>query len=132
MSEPTLPHGGLGAAEANLGRALVLLQRAAVRLDDPAHRADVQNALRQAASLIESARKDHESSGALASPLGTHAVATAVGTEIAAVIAAAVAVVIDRPHRLVAVQQVSVPVVPHLNVWAVEGRTQIFMSHRIR
>ena len=24
------------------------------------------------------------------------------------------------------------PVVPHLNVWAVEGRTQIFMSHKVR
>ena len=51
--------------------------------------------------------------------------------EIAAVIAAAVALVLDRPHRVLAVQQVTVPV-PHLNVWAWEGRTQLFMSHKIR
>jgi hypothetical protein len=55
-----------------------------------------------------------------------------VAPEIAAVIAAAVSVVLDRPYRLVSVQQVTVPVVPHLNVWAVEGRTQIFMSHKVR
>jgi predicted phosphoribosyltransferase len=48
------------------------------------------------------------------------------------VIAAAVSVALDQPYRLVAVQQVTAPVVPHLNVWAVEGRTQIFMSHRVR
>ena len=51
--------------------------------------------------------------------------------EIAAVIAAAVALVLARPHRVLAVQQVTVPV-PHLNVWAWEGRTQLFMSHKIR
>jgi len=59
-------------------------------------------------------------------------VSTTVAPQIAAVIAAAVSIVIDRPYRLVSVQQVSVPVVPHLNVWAVEGRTQIFMSHKVR
>jgi hypothetical protein len=59
-------------------------------------------------------------------------VSTAVAPQIAAVIAAAVSVVLDQPFRLVSVQQVSVPVVPHLNVWAVEGRTRIFMSHKVR
>ena len=68
----------------------------------------------------------------LAVPLGTQNVATAVAPQLAAVIAAAVSVVLDRPYRLVSVQQVTVPVVPHLNVWAVEGRTQIFMSHKVR
>ena len=58
--------------------------------------------------------------------------AALVGPQIAAVIAAAISVVLDRPYRLVSVQQVTVPVVPHLNVWAVEGRTQIFMSHKVR
>jgi predicted phosphoribosyltransferase len=48
------------------------------------------------------------------------------------IIAAAVSVYLDRPYSLVSVEQVSVPLVPHLNVWAVEGRTQIFMSHRVR
>ena len=51
--------------------------------------------------------------------------------EIVAVIAAAVAAVLDRPYRLVSVQPVPAPV-PHLNVWALEGRTQIFQSHKIR
>jgi hypothetical protein len=58
-------------------------------------------------------------------------VATTLASEIAAVIAAAVAVSFDRPHRLVSVQQVQTPV-PYLNVWALEGRTQIFHSHKIR
>jgi hypothetical protein len=48
------------------------------------------------------------------------------------IIAAAISAHFDGPYRLVSVQQVSAPVVPHLNVWAVEGRTQIFMSHRVR
>jgi hypothetical protein len=59
-------------------------------------------------------------------------VATGVAPEIAAIIAAAIAVVVERPHRLVAVQPVTLPVVPHLNIWAFEGRTQIFMSHKVR
>lgn len=129
MSEANPNQGA--AAEASLGRALVLLQRAASRLDDPSRQADVQNSLRLAAELVEAARQAH-AGGAISVPLGAQKVATAVSSEIAAVIAAAVSVAIDRPYRLVSVQQVSVPVVPHLNVWAVEGRTQIFMSHRVR
>jgi hypothetical protein len=131
MSDSTHPIDGLSAAEANLGKALVLLHRAASRLDDPGRRADVQSALRNAAGLIEAARQAHEGGGGV-TPLGIQKVSTAVDTETAAVIAAAISVVLDRPYRLVSVQQVTVPVVPHLTVWAVEGRTQIFMSHRVR
>jgi len=83
--------------------------------------------------LLEAARQAHSgSTAAPAVPLGAQAVHTAVAPQIAAVIAAAVSVVMDQPFRLVSVQQVTVPVVPHLNVWAVEGRTRIFMSHKVR
>jgi hypothetical protein len=92
----------------------------------------VQSALSQAAALIEAARTTHAGGTAVVNPLGAQNVTTTVAPQIAAVIAAAVSIVIDRPYRLVSVQQVSVPVVPHLNVWAVEGRTQIFMSHKVR
>ncbi len=131
MSDSTNPSDGVAAADASLGKALVLLHRAASRLDDAARHADVQNALRQAADLVEAARRAH-AGGSSAAPLGAQKVTTAVSSQTAAVIAAAVSVVLDRPYRIVSVQQVSVPVVPHLNVWAVEGRTQIFMSHRVR
>jgi hypothetical protein len=52
-------------------------------------------------------------------------------SQLVAVISAAVAAVLDRPYRLVSVQPIVAPV-PHLNVWALEGRTQIFQSHKIR
>jgi hypothetical protein len=51
--------------------------------------------------------------------------------EIIAVIAAAVAVTINKPHRVLQVKQAAYPV-PHFNVWAYEGRAQLALSHRIR
>ena len=50
---------------------------------------------------------------------------------IVAVIAAAIASVMDQPHRVVEVKRVTVPA-PHLNVWAFEGRVELSMSHRLR
>ena len=50
--------------------------------------------------------------------------------EILAVIAAAIAVVIGKAHRVVAVQQTAQT--PTMNVWALEGRVEQFMSHRVR
>ncbi|MGO8702074.1 MAG: hypothetical protein ACLQVY_30700 [Limisphaerales bacterium] len=50
--------------------------------------------------------------------------------EIVAVIAAAIAVVLGRPHRVLSVQQG--PAQPAVNVWAMEGRVEQFMSHRVR
>lgn len=132
MSNPTNPPDDLSPAESNLGKVLALIHRVLPRLDDPARKAEVQSALTKAASLIEAARSAHSGGVAILPPIGSQQVATAVAPEIAAVIAAAVSVVLDRPYRLVSVQQVTVPVVPHLNVWAVEGRTQIFMSHKVR
>ena len=54
-----------------------------------------------------------------------------VDLEIVAVIAAALAIVLEKPHKVVSVQPVVAPVA-HLNVWAFEGRIELTMSHRIR
>lgn len=122
----------LRPAEADLGQALVLIQRVLPRLEESGRVAEVQAVLRRAAACIESARKAHEKDFAPRVPVtGPQRVATNIRPEIAAVIAAAIAVVFDRPHRLVSVQPVQTPV-PYLNVWALEGRTQIFQSHKIR
>jgi len=123
MSDSTNPSEDLTPAEASLGKALALIHRALGRLDDPARKADVQVALSRAAALLDAARLAHS---------GAQPLATAVAPHIAAVIAAAVSVVLDRPHRLVSVQHVTVPVVSGHNLWAVEGRTQIFKSHKVR
>ena len=129
MSNPTNLPDDLTPTEANLGKVLALIHRVLPRIDDPARKSEVQSTLSKAINLLEAARAAH--AGGLP-PLGAQNVATAVAPQLAAVIAAAVSVVLDRPYRLVSVQQVTVPVVPHLNVWAVEGRTQIFMSHKVR
>ncbi|SPE59077.1 hypothetical protein SBV1_30013 [Verrucomicrobia bacterium] len=138
MSQPeTAGAGGtlqeLRPAEAHLAQALLLIQRIVPRLDEPGRAAEVQAALLHAGACLEAARRAHQldftpHAAALDAP---QRVATGVAPEIAAVIAAAVAVMLDRPHRLVSVQQVQTPV-PYLNVWALEGRTQIFQSHKIR
>jgi hypothetical protein len=121
----------LAEAEAQLGQALALIHRVLPRLDEPARGADVQAALQRAGRCVELARQTHQrtvSSGQLSSVSGVH---TALDSELVAVISAAVAAVLDRPYRLVSVEPAAAPV-PHLNVWALEGRTQIFQSHKIR
>jgi hypothetical protein len=121
----------LSVIESRLGQVLALIHRVLPRVDEPARSSEVQGALRKASALLEAARQAHEQ-GRLPAPAGSpQAVSTSVEPVIAAVIAAAVAVLFNRPYRLVSVQQVSTPV-PHLNVWALEGRTQIFQSHKIR
>jgi len=122
---------GLSAVESRLGQVLTLIHRILHRLDEPNRSAEVQSALRQAGTLLESARQAHAQTGPDRATPATQRVETGVEPEIAAVIAAAVAVLFNRPYRLVSVQQVATPV-PHLNVWALEGRTQIFQSHKIR
>ncbi|MFO1500539.1 MAG: hypothetical protein U1G07_19510 [Verrucomicrobiota bacterium] len=121
------------SAEERLGQTLGLIHRILARIDDPSRSADVQLAFRRAAGLLEAARQAYEGSGAPlpSAPGGSQRVATEVDPEIAAVIAAAVSVLFNRPYRLVSVQPIVTPV-PHLNVWALEGRTQIFQSHKIR
>jgi hypothetical protein len=131
-NQPAASDADLSPAESKLAQALLLIQRALPRLDDPARAADVQMALRRAGTCLEAARHAHEQDFApRKATTGPQRVATTLTPEIAAVIAAAVAVTFDRPHRLVSVQQVQTPV-PYLNVWALEGRTQIFHSHKIR
>jgi len=120
----------LSEAEAHLGRALATIHRVLPRLDEPGRATEVQAALQQAAHSIELARQTHRRS------MGDANVASSVHTglepELVAVISAAIAAVLDRPYRLVSVQPFTAPPVPHLNVWALEGRTQIFQSHKIR
>jgi len=117
--------------ESNLGKVLVLIQRILPRLDDAARTFEVQKALRQATTCLEAARRIHELSFPPKGAATPQKVATGVAPEIAAVIAAAVTVLFDKPYRLVSVHQVETPV-PYLNVWALEGRTQIFQSHKVR
>lgn len=50
---------------------------------------------------------------------------------IAAVIAAAVAVSLERPHRLLDIHQTGHPV-GMSSAWAIEGRFQHFSSHKVR
>lgn len=121
------------SSESRLGQVLALIHRVLPRLDEPSRRAEVQAALHKAGALLESARQAHarETSAQPQVESSSQKVATDVAPEIAAVIAAAVSVVLNRPYRLVSVQPVVTPV-PHLNVWALEGRTQIFQSHKIR
>ena len=123
----TGPGDSLTEAEASLGQALVLIHRALPRLEE-AHRAnEVQAALQKAVGCVELARQAHQRALAI----GKSAIQTGLESELVAVISAAVAAVLDRPYRLVSVQPASAAV-PHLNVWALEGRTQIFQSHKIR
>jgi len=118
----------LAASESNLGLVLALIHRVLPQLSEPEKATSVQAALRKAASLIEAARDAH------AHEMGVAAGSTArttVEAEIVAVIAAAIAATLGRPYKLVSVQPASIPV-PHYSAWALEGRTQIFSSHRIR
>lgn len=121
----------LAEAEANLGRALALIHRVLPRLDEPTRASDVQAALQKAAGCVELARQMHQRTLALGKAAVAGAVQTSLDSQLVAVISAAVAAVLDRPYRMVSVQPVAAPV-PHLNVWALEGRTQIFQSHKIR
>ena len=119
---------GLTASEASLGKALALIHRALALLQLPERALEVQKTLRNTAALIEAARQAHAGErGVQPAP----APADLVEAEIVAVIAAAVAAMLDRPHRLVSVVPVEVSV-PHLNVWAFEGRSHLFVSHKVR
>jgi hypothetical protein len=119
---------GLTASEASLGKALALIHRVLPLLQLPERALEVQKALRNTAALIEAARQAHAGERGLQP---APAPADLVEAEIVAVIAAAVAAMLDRPHRLVSVVPVEVSV-PHLNVWAFEGRSQLFVSHKVR
>jgi hypothetical protein len=118
-------------ADSKLGHALVLLNRLIPRLDDLASATDVQAGFRHALACLEAARQAHQRVVDSRQIVMNIAAQTNVEPETVAVIAAAIAAVLDQPYRLLAVQPVPSPA-PHLNVWALEGRTQIFQSHKIR
>jgi hypothetical protein len=67
----------------------------------------------------------------VATPPKTPPAVEAVPPEILAVIAAAIAVILGRPHHVVSVQQAAV-LAPEGNAWAREGRVEQFLSHRVR
>ena len=67
----------------------------------------------------------------VATPPKTPPAMEPVPPEILAVIAAAIAVILGRSHRVVSVQQASVRA-PEGNAWAMEGRVEQFLSHRVR
>jgi hypothetical protein len=121
----------LAEAESNLGQALALIHRILPRLDEPTRVAEVQSALQRASACVESARQAHLRTTGTGRASAGAPVQTRAEPETVAIISAAVAAVLERPYRMVSVQLVAAPV-PHLNVWALEGRTQIFQSHKIR
>ena len=118
--------GHTSVAEASLGKALAAIHRALARIDEPSRSLDVQAHLRKAVALIEAARHSHSRANGGAGE--SHGAAS---PEIVAAIAAAISTILTGPYRLVSVQQVSVPVA-HQTAWAVEGRAQIFRSHKVR
>ncbi|HLH56890.1 MAG TPA: hypothetical protein VKY92_25120 [Verrucomicrobiae bacterium] len=122
--------GPLAEAEASLGQALAIIHRILPKLDEASRASEVGAALQRATGCLESARQAHRRLFAAESAQGA-SVPASLDSELVAVISAAVAAVLDRPYRLVSVQPVAAAV-PHLNVWALEGRTQIFQSHKIR
>jgi hypothetical protein len=118
-------------AESNLGQALAVIHRLLPRLDSAGGEAEAQAAFKRALAFIESARSAYQRAAESRSAALVARAQAGVAGETLAAISAAVAVVLGRSFRVVSVAKVPVPV-PHLNVWALEGRTQIFQSHKIR
>jgi hypothetical protein len=117
MSNPE-SSDGLTASESSLGKALALIHRVLPLLQQPERALDVQRALRNTANLIESARQSHAAECRLNPP-------AAVGVEMAAIVASAIAVMLDCPHRVISV-------VPVETSWAAQGRSQLLVSHKVR
>jgi hypothetical protein len=126
---PPPPDTPLAMAEAQLGRVLAIIHRALPRLEELGHAAEVQLALDRAGEFLKAASMAHRE--ALKARGATFGPQPHVEGATVAIIAAAISAVLERPYRMVSVQPVVAPA-PHLNVWALEGRTQIFQSHRIR
>jgi hypothetical protein len=114
-----------------LGQAMVLLNRMVSRLDDIDRAGEVQASFRSATACLEAARQAHQRVVNSRQVMMNIAAQAQVESEIVAIIAGAVAAVLDCPYRILSVEPLPVPA-PHLNVWALEGRTQIFQSHKIR
>jgi hypothetical protein len=111
-------------AELHLGKTLALIHRILPRLDDGSQADAVQTALAHAAEELAAARAAHQRMVSADRSAATE-------SELLAIIAAAVAVVLQRPHRVVSVKPAG-PVVTWVNAWAMEGRFQHYSSHKVR
>lgn len=117
------PDDSIAASERHLGRALAIIHRHLPRLDDPDRADAVQAALEAAAAEISAARTAHAAAMAELRPAPPN-------DEILAIIAAAVALTVRRPHRVVDVR--TTPAVAWVNAWTIEGRFQHYLSHKVR
>ncbi len=115
---------GVDPVDAHLGRALTLIHRILPRLDEPGRADAVQTALRQVVAAVTAAALEHDRLVAARRP-------APIEGEVVALIAAAVAVVLGQPHRLVEVHRAA-PTVAWVNAWAIEGRFQHYSSHKVR
>jgi hypothetical protein len=118
-------------AESSLGQTLAVIHRLLPKLEAPGRESEVRAAFQRAAACLESARAAFQKAAETRTAAQALKTQGAVAGETVAAISAAIAVVLGQPFRLVSVHKVPAPV-PHLNVWALEGRTQIFQSHKIR
>ncbi len=107
--------------ESKLGTALALIHRALPKLDQASQTVEVQRLLGRASALLESVRVGLSAEGSMRLN----------DPELAAVIGAAVAVMFDQPHRVLSVEKIQLAA-PQSNVWAYEGRSEIFHSHKVR
>lgn len=110
--------------EERLGRTLTSIHRLLPLLGDVRKAETVQGLLRTAAEQAEAARTAHSRWIEEIRP-------AAPGPETLALIAAALAVVLGRPHRVLGIQKAS-PSVTWVNAWAIEGRFQHYSSHKVR
>jgi len=116
--------------EMRAGHALAAIHRLLAKLDQAASASEVQAGFKRAVDCLESARQAHLSYIESKQPIAAAAHAGVAG-ETVAVITAAIAAIFGRSYRLLSVQKIPAPA-PHFNVWALEGRTQIFQSHKVR
>ncbi len=124
QSPPAFPAVESPPGEAQLGRALTLIHRVLPRLDEPERAESIQQALREASAQLEAARAAHEQWSATVRSAGVEG-------ETLALIAAAVAVVLGRAHRVLDVRKTPASVA-WVNAWAMEGRFLHFSSHKVR
>ncbi len=120
MSKPETP--SVPVSEAHLSLVLTALHRILPQLDDPARAADVQATLILAVARLEATRAAHDQE------MGG---AAAVGSELAAIIGAAVAVVLGRPHTVLDTKPAPVAVA-WTNTWAMAGRFQQYSTPKVR
>lgn len=113
--------------ELHLAKALALIHRVLPRLDEQERFDSVQAALRRATDELTAARTSHAHAHSRAlDPCGID-----LDAELVAVIAAAVAAVLDAPHHLVDISPVR-PSPAWASAWTMEGRFKHHSSHRVR